>query len=138
MVEHAAITAETRIGIALLAERRTRDRKVAVSLFGRSGGKTFFCRVNFLCWLLVAVRSIPVLPQWHVKDLGHFDERLGGRLQINTAYTPLTHQSRSGLIMLGRQSVGKYQGNELRRYSPGNARPVVSARSATVDRSCPN
>ena len=35
-------------GIAQWLERRTRDRKVAGSS-GRSGGKMFFSRVNFLC-----------------------------------------------------------------------------------------
>ena len=33
-------------------ERRTHDRKVPGSSSGRSGGKIFFSRVNFLCWLL--------------------------------------------------------------------------------------
>ena len=28
-------------------------------------------RVNFVCWLLLDVRSTPVLPQWHVEDPGH-------------------------------------------------------------------
>ena len=35
--------------IACWLERRTRDRKVASSNPGRSGGKIFFSRVNFLC-----------------------------------------------------------------------------------------
>ena len=38
---------------------------------GKSGGIIFFSRVNFVCWLILGVRSIPVLPQWHVKDPGH-------------------------------------------------------------------
>ena len=33
-------------------EGRSRDRKVPGSSRGRSGGRTFFSRVNFLCWLL--------------------------------------------------------------------------------------
>ena len=33
-------------------ERQTRDRKVASSNPGRSGGRIFFSGVNFLCWLL--------------------------------------------------------------------------------------
>ena len=33
-------------------ERQIRDRKVAGSSPGRSGGRIFFSSVNFLCWLL--------------------------------------------------------------------------------------
>ena len=36
-------------GIACWLERRTRDRKVASSNLGRSGGRIFFSRVNFVC-----------------------------------------------------------------------------------------
>ena len=39
-------------GIAQWLERRTRDRKVAGSNPCRSGGRIFFSRVNFRCWLL--------------------------------------------------------------------------------------
>ena len=39
-------------GIAQWLERRTRDRKVAGSNLCRSGGRIFFSRVSFLCWLL--------------------------------------------------------------------------------------
>ena len=44
-------------------ERQTRDRKVAGSSPGRSGGRIYFSRVNFLCWLLFWYHSTPVLPQ---------------------------------------------------------------------------
>ena len=37
---------------SLLWFRQTRDRKVAGSSPGRSGGRTVLSRVNFLCWLL--------------------------------------------------------------------------------------
>ena len=40
------------VGIAQWLERRTCDRKVAGSNPCRSGGRIFFSRVNFLCWLL--------------------------------------------------------------------------------------
>ena len=42
-----------RAGIAQWLERRTRDRKFPGSSPGRSGGRIFFSRVNFLCWLLL-------------------------------------------------------------------------------------
>ena len=73
---------------------------------GKSGGKIFFSRVNFVCWLLFGVRSTPVLPQWHIKDPSHSAKSAGGRLHLNT-HTPLTQRSQSGLIMsLSRHSVG--------------------------------
>ena len=68
----------------------------------------FLSKINFVCWLLFGVRSIPVLPQWHVKDPGHPTKSAGGRLHLNTL-TPLTQRSRSGLTMpLSGQSVGTY------------------------------
>ena len=95
-------------GVACWLERQTRDRKVASSNPGRSGGRIFFSRVKFVCCLLFGVRSTPVLPQWHVKDPGHSAESAGGRLHLNT-HTPLTQRSRSGLTKpLSRHSVGTY------------------------------
>ena len=94
--------------IACWLERRTRDRKVASSNPGRNGGRIFFSRVNFVCWLLFGVRSTPVLPQWHVKVPCHSAKSADGRLHLNT-HTPLTKRSRSRLIMpLSRHSVGTY------------------------------
>ena len=96
-------------GMACWLERRTRDRKVASSNSGRSGGRIFFSRVNFVCRLLVDVRSTPVLPQWHVKDPDHSAKSAGCRLRLHT-HTPLTQRSRGGLIiLLSRHSVGTYQ-----------------------------
>ena len=46
-------------GIACWLKRWTRDRKVASSNPGRSGVRIFFSRVNFVCWLLLGVRSTP-------------------------------------------------------------------------------
>ena len=105
---HVSNPIEAGAGIACWSESRTRDRKDASSNPGRSGGRIFFTRVNFLCWLLFGVRSIPVLPQWQVKDPGQSAKSAGGRLQLNT-HTPLTHRSRSGLTMpLSRHCVGTY------------------------------
>ena len=96
-------------GIACWAERRSRDRKVASSNPGGSGGRIFFSRVNFVCWLLFGVRSTPMLPQWHVKHSGHCAKSAGGRLHLNT-HTAMTQRSRSGLTMpLSRHSVGTDQ-----------------------------
>ena len=93
-------------GIACWLERLTHDRKVVSLNPGRSGGRIFFSRVNFVCWLLFGVRSTPTLPQRHVKDPGHSTESAGGR---NTRI-PLTQWSWSGLtIPLSRHCVGTYQ-----------------------------
>ena len=52
--QHHTLTLQlgTGAGIAEWLERRTRDWKVAGSNPCRSGGRIFFSRVNFLCWLL--------------------------------------------------------------------------------------
>ena len=60
---------------------------------------------------LVCVRSIPVLPQWHVKDPGHSAKSAGGRLHLNT-HTPLTQRNGPTMPLWG--------GNELTRNSSGN------------------
>ena len=124
-------------GTACWLERRTRDRNVASSNPGRSGWRTFFSSVNFVCWLLFGVRSTPVRPQWHVKDLGHSCKSAGGRLHLNT-HTPLTQQSRSGLTMpLSRHSVGTYHETSSHEFIREHSATVVSARWATVARSWP-
>ena len=46
---------------------------------GGSGGRIFYSTFNFVCWLLFGARSTPVLPQWHVKETGHFPSRPRGR-----------------------------------------------------------
>ena len=85
------------------------DWKVASLNPGRSAGRIFISRVNFVCWLLFGVCSTRMLSQWHVKDPGHSAQSAGGRLHLNT-HTPLTQQSQSGLTMLlSRHSVGTYQ-----------------------------
>ena len=92
----------------LLVRRRTRHRKVASSNPCRSGGRIFFSGVNFVCWLLLGVRTTPVLPQWHVKDPDHSAKSADGRLHLKGAYTFESTMSR--------RSVGTRQMN-----SSGNA-----------------
>ena len=71
-------------GKACWLECRTHYRKVVSLNPARSGGRIFFSRVNFVCWLLFGVHSTPLLPQWHVKDPGHFAKSAGGRLHLDT------------------------------------------------------
>ena len=73
---------------AHLIECRTHGRKVASSNPDRSGGKIFFSRIIFVCWLLFGVRSTPVLPQLHVKGPVVLPKvRVGGYITPKHAYT---------------------------------------------------
>ena len=54
------------VGIAQWLERRTRDWKVAGSNPCRSGGRIFFSRVDYLCWLLFRYLFHP-----HVTAVAH-------------------------------------------------------------------
>ena len=109
---------------SLLIERRSRDRKVASSNPGRSGGRIFFS--SQLCVLTLSVCSTPVLLQCHVKDPGHSAKSAGGRLHRNM-HTPLTQQNQRGLTMpLSRHSVGTLSGNKLACNSSGNAQSQLS------------
>ena len=106
---------------------------VASSNPGNSGGRIFFSRVNFVCWLLFGVRSTPVLPQWHVKDPGHSARSAYGRLHFNT-HTPITQRSRSGLTMpLSRHSAEPIPKRVHTQLVREHSATVVSAHWAIVD-----
>ena len=109
----------------MLVKHWSRDGEVASSRAGRSGGRVFFSRVNFLCWLSFVVHSIPTLLQWHIKDPCHSAKSADGRLYLNTC-TPLAQQSQRGLTMLSKHSVGTYQGNKLTHNSSGKTWPQSS------------
>ena len=79
---------------SLLVKWWSHDRKLVSLNPGRSSGRIFFSRVNFVCWLLFVVCSFPRLWQWHVKDPGHSAKSTGGRLLLNM-HTPLTQWSQS-------------------------------------------
>ena len=118
--------------IACCLQRRTRDRKVASSNPGRSGGRNFFSRVNFVCWLLFSVRSTPELPQWHTKDPGQSAKSAGGRLHLNM-HTLLTQRTEWADYAAVQALCGNLSGNKLTHNSSGNTVTVVSAHWATVD-----
>ena len=68
-------------GIACWLERRTRIEKLRVRI---TVGE-FSSPASTLCAAsLFGVRSIPVLPQWHVQDTGHSAKSAGGRLHAYT------------------------------------------------------
>ena len=107
--------------MACWSERRIPDWKVESSNPG-----IFFFRINFVCWLLVGVRSTPVVPQWHVKDPGHSAKSAGGRLHLN-AHTSLTKWSRSGLTMpVSRHSVETHQETSSHASRNRNTRSQLS------------
>ena len=91
----------------------------------RRSGRIFFSRVNFVCWPLFAVRSIPMLLQRHVKDPSHSAKSAGGRLHLNRHTLP-TKWSQSGLTLLSRHSVRTSQGNKLIHNLSGNTWPQLS------------
>ena len=96
---------------------RACDPKIESSNPGRSGGRIFFSRVNFVCWLLSGVCFAPMLLQWHVKDPGHSVIRAGGRLHLHMQ-APLTQPCQSGLTMpLSRHRVGIYQETSLHLHT---------------------
>ena len=106
-------------GIACWSERRTRDRKVASSNPGRSGGRILCSSESTLCADPYSV-SLPVLPQWHENDPGLLAKSVGGRLHLNT-HTPLTQRSWSGLTMpLSRHGVGTHQETSSHATRKGN------------------
>ena len=74
-------------GIAQWLEHWTRDWKVVGSNPCWSGGRIFFSRVNFLCWLLFRYSFHPRVTTVACKDPGHSAKSAGGRLQLNT-HTP--------------------------------------------------
>ena len=104
---------------SLLVKRMTRDRKVTSSNPGRSGGRIFFSKVDFVCCLLFGVRGTPMLPQWHIKDPGLYAKRGRSRLYLNT-HAPLTQRSRSGLTRpLPRHRVEIYRETSLHATRQG-------------------
>ena len=76
-----------RAGVAQWLERRTRDRKVAGSNPCWSGGRIFFSRVNFLCWLLFRYPFHPLVTAVARKRPRLSAKSAGGRLPLNT-HTP--------------------------------------------------
>ena len=71
-------------GIAQWLEHRTRDWKVAGSNPCWNGGRIFFSRVDFLCWLLFRYPFHPRVTTVARKKSRSFCQSAGGRLQLNT------------------------------------------------------
>ena len=77
----------TGAGIAQWLERRIRDRKVAGSNLCRSGGRIFFSRVNFLCWLLFRCPFHPRVTAVARKRPRSFRQKCRWQVTAKHAYT---------------------------------------------------
>ena len=77
----------TRVGIACWYEHRTRDRKVASSNPGRSGGRIFFSSVNFVCRFLFGVFSTPRVTAVARKRPRSFFQKCRWQVTPKHAYT---------------------------------------------------
>ena len=73
--------------IAQWLERRTRDWKVAGSNPCRSGGRIFFSRVDFLCWLLFRYPFHPRVTAVARKRPRSFCQKCRRRVTAKHAYT---------------------------------------------------
>ena len=101
-------------------ERRTRDWKVAGSNPCWSGGRIFFSRVNFLCWLLfrypfhprvTAVEKTPVIlrkaqPGWHVTAKHAYTLRMWLCMKWHGAWLYGVHRTRRDWLSLAADSCG--------------------------------
>ena len=73
--------------IAQWLERRTHDRKVPGSSPGRRGGRIFFSRVNFLCWLLFRYQFHPSVTAVARKRPRSFCQKCRWQVTAKDAYT---------------------------------------------------
>ena len=83
------ITTSTRMGagIAQWLERRTRDWKVAGSNPCWNGGRIFFSRVDFLCWLLFRYPFHPRVTTVARKRFRSFCQKCRWQVTAKHAYT---------------------------------------------------
>ena len=86
-----------------------------------SSPESTFCADSYL----VSVPH-PVLPQWHVKDLGHSAKSAGGRLHLKHANTLEPTKSEWADYAAAQAECGNLSGNELTRNSSGNTRSQSS------------
>ena len=77
----------TGAGIAQWLERQTRDWKVAGSNPCRSGGRIFFFRVDFLCWLLFRYPFHPRVTTVARKRSRSFCQKCRWQVTAKHAYT---------------------------------------------------
>ena len=75
------------VGIAQGLEHQTRDRKVTGSNPCWSGGRIFFSRVNFLCWLLFRYLFHPCVTTVARKRPRSFYEKRRWQVTAKHAYT---------------------------------------------------
>ena len=86
-IEMSYYNCMNRAGIAQWLERRTRDWKVAGSNPCWSGGRIFFSRVNFLCWLLFRYPFQPRVTAVARKRSRSFCQKCRWQVTAKHAYT---------------------------------------------------
>ena len=86
-IEMSYYNCMNRAGIAQWLERRTRDWKVAGSNPCWSGGRIFFSRVNFLCWLLFRYPFHPRVTAVARKRSRSFCQKCRWQVTAKHAYT---------------------------------------------------
>ena len=79
---------------------------------------------------LFGVCSTPVLPRWHVKDLGHSAKSAGGRLHLTRMHLDFERASKSEWADCATVQAlcGNLSGNELTQLVREHSITVVSAR----------
>ena len=110
----------------MLVERRTRDRKVASSIPGRSGGRIFFCRVNFVCSLLFGVRSTSRVTAVARKRPRSFCQKCRWQVTPKHTYTLDSAKSERADYAAVQAQCGSLSGNELTCNSSGSTQPQSS------------
>ena len=112
--------------IACWLERRTRDRKVASSNPGRSGGRIFFFRVNFCVLTLIRCLFHPRVTAVARKRPRSFCQKCRWQARPKHAYTLDPTKSEWADYAAVQAECGNLSENELTRNSSGNTRSQSS------------
>ena len=112
-------------GIACWLERRTRDRKVASSNPGRSGGRIFFSRVNFGVLILIRCPFQPRVTAVARKRPRSIYKKCRWQVTPKLAYTLDPSKSEWADYAAAQAECGNPSGNELTRNSSRNTHSVT-------------
>ena len=114
--------------VSMLVERRSRDRNVASSNPGRSGGVIFFSRVDFCVLTLIRCPFHPRVTAAARKRPPSFCQKCRWQVTPKYAYMPLTQRCRNRLtVPLSRHSVGPIRKRAHTQLVREHSATVVSA-----------
>ena len=114
------------VGIASWLERRTRDRKVASSNPGRSGGRIFFLRSQLCVLTLIRFPFHPRVTALARKRPRSFFKKCRWKVTNKHVYILDPTKSEWADYAAAQVLSGNLSGNELTRNSSGNTRPRSS------------